>query len=151
MTDVVQPKLDLAASLGPITPVNITKENLVDVVKAMTDDWGADIVFEASGNAKAAAGVFEPLAPGGRVVLIGMPGGPIAYDAVAAQIKEARVEHIFRYAHVYPRALALMGSGKIDVKPLLTDRFTFEDSIKALDFARHMPSTSVKAQIELPA
>jgi D-xylulose reductase len=151
MTDVVQPKLDLAASLGPITPVNITRENLVDVVKAMTDGWGADIVFEASGNAKAAAGVFEPLCPGGRVVFIGMPGGPIAYDVVAAQIKEARVEHIFRYAHVYPRALALMGSGKIDVKPLLTDRFTFEDSVKALDFARHMPPTSVKAQIELPA
>jgi len=42
-----------------------------------------------------------------------------------------------------------MGSGKIDVKPLLTDRFAFADSIQALDFARHMPPTSVKAQIEL--
>jgi len=59
------------------------------------------------------------------------------------------VEHIFRYAHVYPRALALMGSGKIDLKPLLTDRFAFADSIKALDYARHLPPTSVKAQIEL--
>ena len=45
------------------------------------------------------------------------------YDVVAAQVKEARVEHVFRYAHVYPRALALMGSGKIDVKPLITDTF----------------------------
>jgi len=76
-------------------------------------------------------------------------GAPVPYDVVAAQIKEARVEHIFRYAHVYPRALALMGSGKIDLKPLLTDRFAFADSIQALDFARNMPPTSVKAQIEL--
>ena len=97
----------------------------------------------------AAAGVFETLCPGGTVVYVGMPLQPIAYDVVAAQIKEARVEHIFRYAHVYPRALALMGSGKIDVKPLITDRFAFDDSVAAFDFAVEMPPTSVKAQIEL--
>jgi D-xylulose reductase len=79
-----------------------------------------------------------------------MPLAPIAYDVVAAQIKEARVEHVFRYAHVYPRALALMGSGRINVKPLITDTFAFADSIKAFDFAVQMPPTSVKAQIELP-
>jgi D-xylulose reductase len=56
---------------------------------------------------------------------------------------------VFRYAHVYPRALALMGSGKIDVKPLITDTFAFADGIKAFDFAVDMPPTSVKAQIEL--
>jgi D-xylulose reductase len=149
VTDVQQPKLDLAARLGPITPVNVAKESLTDVVNRLTDGWGADIVFEASGNAKAAAKVFEPLCPGGRVVLVGMPGEPVAYDVVAAQVKEARVEHVFRYAHVYPRALALMGSGKIDVKPLITDTFDFNESVKAFDFACEMPPTSVKAQIVL--
>ena len=135
--------------LGPITPVNVAKESLADVVNRLTEDWGADIVFEASGNAKAAARVFDPLCPGGRVVFIGMPGEPIPYDVVAAQVKEARVEHVFRYAHVYPRALALMGSGKIDVKPLITDTFDFGESVKAFDFACDMPPTSVKAQIVL--
>jgi D-xylulose reductase len=150
MTDVQQPKLDLSATLGPITPVNVAEQNLIEITNALTDGWGADIVFECSGNDKASAAVFDPLAPAGCVVYVGMPGAPIAYDVVAAQIKEARVEHIFRYAHVYPRALALMGSGKIDVKPLITDKFTFQDSIEAFDFASHMPPSSVKAQIELP-
>jgi D-xylulose reductase len=150
ITDVLQPKLDMVAKLGPITPVNVAKESLVDVVAKATDGWGADIVFEASGNAQAAANVFEPLCPGGRVVFIGMPGQPITYDVVAAEVKEARVEHVFRYAHVYARALALMGSGKLDVKPLITNTFTFRDSIKAFDFAAHMPPTSVKVQIVLP-
>jgi D-xylulose reductase len=150
MTDIVDPKLALAAKLGPITPVNVAREKLSDVVSKMTDGWGADIVFEASGSNAAISSVFEPLAPAGHVVLIGMPGGPVPYDVVAAQVKEARVEHIFRYAHVYPRALALMGSGKIDLKPLITDRFAFKDSIKAFDFAVAMPPTSVKAQIEFP-
>jgi len=151
VSDVVQQKLDLAATFGPVVPVNVSRQELGPVVEAQTDGWGADIVFEASGNERAAAGVFEWLCPGGRVVFIGMPGAPISYDVVAAQIKEARVEHIFRYAHVYPRALALMAGGAIDVKPLITDVFPFEEGVRAFDFARRMPPTSVKAQIELEA
>lgn len=149
MTDVMQPKLDLAASLGPITPVNVAKESLLDVVQKASDGWGADIVFECSGNEKAAAGVFAPLCPGGTVVFVGIPLQPIAYDVAAGMVKEARVEQIFRYAHVYPRAIALMGSGKLDVKPLITDRFGFGESVRAFDFAVQMPPTSVKAQIEM--
>lgn len=149
MTDVQQPKLDLAASLGPILPVNVAKEKLADVVAKVTDGWGADIVFEASGNAKAAASVFEALSPAGRVVFIGMPGEPIAYDVVAAQVKEARVEHVFRYAHVYPKALALMGSGRLNVRPLITNTFPFRDSVAAFNFAADMPPSSVKVQIAL--
>ncbi len=150
VSDVQQPKLDIIAKLGPVTPVNVAKEKLVDVVMDLTDGWGADIVFEASGNAKAASSVFEPLAPAGRVVYIGMPVEPIPYDVVAGSVKEARVEHVFRYAHVYPRALALMGSGQLNVKPLITDTFTFADSIEAFDYALHMPPTSVKVQIAMP-
>jgi D-xylulose reductase len=149
MADVQQPKLVLAAGLGPITPVNVATTDLTAVAKDASGGWGVDIVFECSGNAKAAAKVFEPLRPGGCVVFVGMPVEPIPYDVVAAQIKEARVEHVFRYAHVYPRALALMGSGKIDVRPLITDTFPFSASIKAFEFAAHMPPTSVKAQIKL--
>ncbi len=149
MTDVIQPKLDLAATLGPITPVNVAEQDVVEVVMEMTDNWGADIVFECSGNEKAAATVFEPLRPGGCVVFVGMPLSPISYDTVSAQVKEARVEHVFRYTNVYPRALALMGSGSLDVKPLITDVFTFDQSVEAFDFAVNMPPTSVKAQIVL--
>jgi D-xylulose reductase len=149
MTDVQQPKLDLAATLGPITPVNVAKEEVTARVMAMTDNWGVDVVFECSGNERAAASVFQPLCPGGTVVFVGMPLGPIAYDVSSAATKEPRVEHVFRYAHVYPRALAQMGSGKIDVKPLITDKFAFADSVAAFEYAAHMPATSVKAQIEL--
>jgi D-xylulose reductase len=147
MTDVQQPKLDLAATLGPIAPVNVAKQNLKEVVDDMTDGWGANLVFECSGNEKAAASVFEPLCPGGAVVYVGIPLQPIAYDVAAAMVKEARVEHVFRYAHVYPRAIALMASGRLNVKPLITDTFRFEESVEAFNFAVNMPPTSVKAQI----
>lgn len=150
ISDMQEPKLALAEKLGAVTGVNVKSQKLVDVVRAETDDWGADVVFECSGNARAAAEVFDLICPGGRVVYVGMPGEPIAYDVVAAQINEARVEHIFRYAHVYPRTVAMLASGQIDVSPLITDTFAFADSIEAFDFARHMPPASVKVQIEMP-
>ena len=147
--DIQQPKLDLAATLGPIVTVNPKEHALAEVVMQRTDGWGADIIFECTGSPKVAASIFEPLCPGGRVVWVGMPVEPIQFDIVAAQVKEARIATIFRYAHVYPRALALMASGRIDVKPLITDTFEFGRSVEAFNFAVDMPATSVKAQIEV--
>ena len=72
------------------------------------------------------------------------------FDVVAAQAKEARIETVFRYAHVYPRAIELMSSGRIDVTPLLTDHYDFERSIEAFDEATRMRPESVKMQITLP-
>lgn len=150
IADVQAPKLALAARLGPITPVNVREQSLATVVADLTEGWGADLVFEASGNERAAAGVFEPLCPGGTVVFIGMPGAPVPLDLVAAQVKEARIKTIFRYAHVFSRAVALLGSGRLDVKPLITDRFLFADAVAAFDYASAPKATSVKVQIELP-
>ena len=147
IADVVAAKLELAAALGPVVPVLAGRESPGEVARTLTGSWGADIVFECSGAAAAAAAVVEPLRPGGCAVLVGMPGEPVAFDVVAAQVKEARVETVFRYAHVYPRALALMESGAIDVRPLITDTFPFADSVAAFEFAAAMPARSVKAQI----
>ena len=150
ITDVQAPKLALAATLGPITPVNVREQNLTEIVHRATGGWGADIVFEATGVPTATAQALAALCPGGCIVYIGMPGGPVPFDIVAAQVKEARVETIFRYAHVFPRALALMSSGKLNVRTLVTDRYAFAESIAAFDYACAMKPTSVKVQIELP-
>lgn len=150
ITDVQPPKLELAAKLGPIVPVNVREQNLGAVVRELTGGWGADVVFDAVGLPQSCAQALDAVCPGGCVVLIGMPGAPVSFDVVAAQVKEVRLETIFRYAHVFPRALALMGSRKIDVRPLITDRYGFADSVAAFDYACAMRPTSVKVQIELP-
>ena len=151
VTDLAEKKLDIAGALSQaITPVNVTKENLVEIIKRDTDGWGADIVFEATGSPKAAASVFEPLAPGGCVVMIGGQPDPISYDAGAAMVREARVENIFRYAHVFPRCVGMLSSGAIDVKPLITKTFEFKDSVRAFEIAASAPPADVKMQIVLP-
>lgn len=151
ISDVQAAKLALAATLGPITPVDVAKADLRQAVLAATGGWGANVVFEASGSGRAFEGLFDLLCPAGRVVLIGMPAKPVLFDVVAAQVKEAQVSTIFRYAHVFDRALALMGAGKIDVKPLITDTYAFADSVAAFDYACAMRPASVKVQIVLPS
>jgi D-xylulose reductase len=112
---------------------------------------GLDIVFEASGNPHAILSTTGFLAPGGKVVLIGMPQEPAAIDIVEAQTKEIEFLTIFRYANVYDRAIKYIASGQIDVKPLITHRFDFADGVKALEFAATMPSDAIKIMIKLPA
>lgn len=150
VTDIDDAKLEIAASLGPITPINVMKENMVERIRQATDGWGVEVVFEATGSPQAAATVFEPLCPGGCVVMIGGQPNPISYDAGAAMVREARVENIFRYAHVFPRCVAMLSSGAIDVKPLLTRKFEFKDSVRAFEIAASAPKGDVKMQIELP-
>lgn len=151
VTDLAEKKLEIAASLSlAITPVNVNSTRIADVVNRDTDGWGVDLVFEATGSPHAAKTVFEPLAPGGCVVLIGGQTDPIEYDAGAAMVREARVENIFRYAHVFPRCVGMLSSGAIDVKPLITRVFEFEDSVRAFEIAASAPQEDVKMQIELP-
>ncbi|MCC9620436.1 NAD(P)-dependent alcohol dehydrogenase [Thalassospira sp. MA62] len=151
VADLAEKKLEIATSLSPaITAIDVTSQDITEIIKRDTDGWGADVVFEATGSAKAAAKVFEPLCPGGCVVMIGGQPDPISYDAGAAMIREARVENIFRYAHVFPRCVAMLSSGTIDVKPLITRTFSFEDSVRAFDIAASAPPADVKLQIELP-
>lgn len=151
VTDIAPKKLEIAESLSPaITGLDAGSEDIAARVRAETGGWGADVVFEATGSPRAAAGVFEPLAPGGCVVMIGGQPDPISYDAGAAMVREARVENIFRYAHVFPRCVAMLASGAIDVKPLITRTFGFDDSVRAFEIAASAPPGDVKMQIELP-
>jgi D-xylulose reductase len=147
LADVVQERLDLVAQFGPIVPVNVKEQNLLDVVFDLSDGWGADIIFEASGSQAVASSIFDPLCPGGRIVYIGLPAESVPLDMAYATTKEARIYTIMRYAHMYPRALALMGSGQLNLKALITDTYPFSQSIQAFEYANQPRPTSIKVQI----
>ncbi|OBQ67365.1 NAD(P)-dependent alcohol dehydrogenase [Mesorhizobium erdmanii] len=149
ISDFSAPKLKIAAQYAGIMPVNIGEQSLVDAVAAATDNWGADIVFEASGSPKAFADLFDVVRPGGAVVLVGLPVEPVAFNVPAAISKEVRIETVFRYANIFDRALQLIASGKVDLKPLITGTYDFSDSIKAFERAAEGNPQDVKLQILL--
>ena len=149
ISDLAQPKLDIIAQYPGIMAVNLRDRPLRDVVSEETAGWGADVVFECSGAAAAILDLPQIVAPGGAIVLVGMPVDPVPFDIVGLQAREARVETVFRYANVYDRAIALMGSGKVDLKPLISATLPFADSIAAFDRAVEARPTDVKIQISM--
>jgi D-xylulose reductase len=149
VADLAQPKLDIAARYQGVIPVNIREQNLVEAVGRLTDGWGADVVFECSGSPKAWETIMALPRPGGTIVVVGLPVEPAAFDVATASTKEIRIETVFRYAHQYDRAIALMASGRVDLKPLISETFGFEDSVKAFDRAVEARPSDVKLQIRL--
>ncbi|MBJ9591005.1 NAD(P)-dependent alcohol dehydrogenase [Burkholderia seminalis] len=149
LADVVPEKLALFAGNPAVTTVDVRTRPLADAVAEASGGWGADVVFEASGSVNAYAGLVDLMCPGGCAVLIGMPVAPVPLDVVALQAKEGRIESVFRYANIFPRALALIASGAIDVKPFISRTFPFSEGVRAFEEAASGQPRDVKIQIEM--
>ncbi|MFC3703449.1 NAD(P)-dependent alcohol dehydrogenase [Devosia honganensis] len=149
LADLAQPKLDIAAQYQGIVPVNIRERDLGEELDRLTGGWGADVVFECSGSPKAWDTIMDLPRPGGAIVVVGLPVEPVRINIAGASVKEVRIENVFRYAHQYERAIALIGSGKVDLKPLISETFAFEDAVAAFDRAVEARPTDVKLQIRV--
>ncbi len=149
LSDVVAEKLAHFANNPAVITVDVTQQALTDVVQQVTEGWGADVVFEASGHAGVYQTLLDLVCPGGCAVLVGMPPEPVGLDVVTMQTKEVRLESVFRYANIFPRALALLSSGMIDVKPFISRSFPFSQGIEAFEEAARGRPQDVKIQIEM--
>jgi len=150
ISDILADKLKITKSYQSIIPVNLQQEDLGEVVHKVTDGWGADIVFETTGSVAEISTIHQYAAPRGCVVLIGIPAsGRAEISITGLQAKEIRLETIFRYAHMYERTIELISSGSIDVKPLISKIYPFEQSIEAYEAAANPELGLLKVQISL--
>lgn len=149
VSDVATAKLALLGGRREVVTVDLGREDLRKVVLGRTDGQGADVLFEASGSARPYEDMFGLIRQGGRAVLVGMPADKVSFDVVAMQVKEIQLTGTFRYANVWDRAVKLVASGKIDVKPLISATYDFEDSVAAFKRAAEHRPEDVKIQITL--
>lgn len=147
ISDVSTEKLTIAAGYSGLVPVNVLDENLVERVMTETDGWGADLVFEASGSPRVYDDILRVVRPGGALVLVGLPPDTVAFNVNNAIAREIRIETVFRYANVFDRALALIASGKVNLKPLISKTFKFNESIAAFERAAEGLPSDIKLQI----
>ena len=147
ISDVSAEKLEIASGYEGVTTVNVLHEDLKSKVSELTNGWGADVVFEASGAPQVFDDIIKSVRPGGALVLVGLPPDRVAFDVNGAIAREIRIETVFRYANVFDRALSLIASGKVDLKPLITETFSFEQSIEAFERAAEGRPADIKLQL----
>ncbi len=115
----------------------------------LTGGWGADLVFEASGSAKAFDGIFDLVRPGGGWCWSACRSTRSISTSSPRRSRRPGSKPIFRYANVHARAIELIASGKVDLKPLITGTFPFEQSIAAVERAASGRPGDVKLQIKI--
>ncbi|MEV0650452.1 zinc-binding dehydrogenase [Phytomonospora sp. NPDC050363] len=97
---------------------------------------GANVVFEVAGSNDAVATSMLAARPGGRVVLVGIPDpDEIAFPASTARRKGLTIALVRRMKEVYPRAIALVEKGQVDVSSLVSDRYTLDEVAEAFKSA----------------
>ncbi|GAA3870715.1 NAD(P)-dependent alcohol dehydrogenase [Celeribacter arenosi] len=146
--DVVGAKLEVADrydGIVALSPSRPAAEQIMDV----TDGWGADVVFECAGHPSVYPHVFDGVRPAGAVVFVGLPVDAFSFDLVGAMAKELRMETVFRYANMFDRAVALIAGGKVDLNPVISATYPFEQAIEAFDRAVEARPTDIKIQITL--
>ncbi|MGP9536973.1 NAD(P)-dependent alcohol dehydrogenase [Brachybacterium sp. AOP43-C2-M15] len=149
ISDVLPQKLALLDGLEGIVTVDATKEDLGERVRAETGGWGPQVVFEATGAAPAYTSLWSLPAPGGRIVLVGMPVDPVPFDIATAQSRGVSLETVFRYANVHQKAIDLAASDAVDLSRFVSETFSFDDSVSAFERFLEGRPTDVKIQIAL--
>ena len=83
-----------------------------------------DVAFEVAGTNDAVDAGIAAARPGARVVLVGIPDDDrTAFSASVARRKGLTIVLVRRMKDVYPRAIALVRQGRVDVGGLVTARY----------------------------
>lgn len=93
-------------------------------VQSATQGRGADLVLEATDSPLGFEHAAKACRIGGRVVIVGIPeGNQYTLSAAEARRKGLSIKFSRRMPEVYPRAIALAQSGRVDLKPLASHHF----------------------------
>jgi len=136
-------RLNKGAETGADRLINIHEENAVDVILEETNGIGADLVVESSGAIEAPMMAIKMAKPMGKILILGIPQEPVLVDFEDLLLKNKSI-HTVRgegWSNV-SRAVSLLGSGKVTLKPYVTHTFplaeittAFETFVKRIDGA----------------
>ncbi len=149
-TDVDARRLALAKKLGATDVVNAGRDDAVKEVLRLTDGLGADVAIEAAGAVPTTQQTIGLVRAGGVVVWVGLAADDVfPIDVMNAICKEVDIRGIFRYANTYPAAIALVARKCVNVKAMITRRYTLEQVPEALAFAAEQGRKAIKIMINL--
>ncbi|KAF8165241.1 xylitol dehydrogenase [Crassisporium funariophilum] len=163
--DIVPSRLEFAEAYAatdtylPIKPeegeskIDYSRRNAANMKQQLgISDRGTqaiDLVIDASGaEVSIQTGLYIAKA-GGTFVQVGMGNPNVTLNISLLMTKELNYKGSFRYGPGdYPLAIALVAQGKIDLKPLVTHRFKFDDAVAAFKATRAGKSEDGKGVIK---
>ncbi len=134
-TDISPYRLRLALDLGATHALNVAEVDVVETIRRDTGGQGVDVLLEMSGAQPAIAQGFEALRDGGEAALLGLAPGTIGFDINSAIIfKGATVRGIVgrELWGTWYRMRGLLNAGLVDLRPLVTHRFTLDQWEEAI-------------------
>jgi L-idonate 5-dehydrogenase len=148
ITEIVPERRQRAADSGIPVAFDPERKSFIDEALELTG-LGFDTIIEASASPKALRQAFDLVRPGGTIVQIGtLPTEDIPLPALRIMRKEINYVGSQRYGDVFDEAIRLVASGRIDLRPIMSDEFRAEDAAKAFKVAADR-SHSLKVQLAL--
>jgi L-idonate 5-dehydrogenase len=148
VSDMVVERRNFALESGADNVLDPSDRNMEEQVLQLTGT-GFDLVFEASGSGAALRQAFDIVRPGGTIVQIGTLGTEsISLPANKLMVKEIQLIGSFRYGNIFDEAIALVSSGRINLRPFITGVLPFRDIKKAMQLAADKVH-SLKVQVEI--
>ena len=126
ISDVDPTRLKLAQELGATATFPAGPE-LKQHVSQMTNGDGVDIAMEAVGINTTVTAAIDSVRKGGNVVLVGNVTPEITLPLQKVVTRQIRLQGSCASAGEYPRAIELVSSGAIRVRPLITAIAPLED------------------------
>lgn len=121
ITDVNQARLDLAARVADVVPVNVASEDLPSVCARLGMRQGFDVGLEMSGNAAAFDQMVGAMVMGGRIAMLGIPAAPTLVDWNRIVFKSLVIKGIYgrEIFETWYKMLAMLENG-LDVSAVIT-------------------------------
>jgi len=150
ITDISEYRLKVAKSMGVDSTVLVDTRDAQAVAGKIHAALGTqpDVTIECSGAEPSIQTGIYATKSGGVLVLVGLGPAEVKLPIVNAAVREVDIRGIFRYANTYPAALAMIASGKINAKPLVTHHFTIEETLKAFETSRTGADGAIKVIID---
>ncbi len=146
-TDPLEHRLAAAREFGATVAIQANAGAEAAAVWTATGRRGVDVAFEVAGVSVAVETAIAAARPGARVVLVGIPGDDrTTFTASVARRKGLTIKLARRMKHTYPRAIRLVESGIINVRPLVTHRYALTEFAKA--FATAQQREGIKVVVE---
>ncbi|MGR4064018.1 MAG: L-threonine 3-dehydrogenase [Vulcanimicrobiaceae bacterium] len=148
--DVNPAKLELAARLGADETFLATDPDVVAEVRRRTNGDGADVLLEMSGSGSAIDTGLRIVRNGGRAALLGIPSDNVNLNLAELIIfKGLTVLGINgrRMFETWYQTQALVKSGRVDLRPIITSVLPFAEFDRAFDLIER--GTEAKVVLDL--